>query len=243
MVSTGAEYNFASVIDGFFALKKFESHHSATVQSLVRTRAITLLSHPDVRYMPAFKILDMLSSLVNIAAAVAGAPQLRAEEARILIRESIADSSPLVSHFMLEAALERARYQPMMLTLATTDAVHERQHILQQRWAAMRAAHQEKFALPEDWLEAVDAAVDAALAAPDFQNFRQGPLLQLFAEMLATARDLRQQQAPLALLQSQLHTSGILWKRYALKTERYREKIPFLPQHAFPPLPTSTRIH
>lgn len=241
MVSTGAEYNFASVIDGFFALKKFESRNSAMVQSLVRQRAITLLAHPDVRYMPAFKILDMLASLVNIAVAVADAPQLRPNEAQLLIRESLADSAPLVNHFMLEAALERARYEPMMLAEPVTDAASERLLLLQQRWAAMRAAHQEKFALPDTWLEVIDHAVDTALAAPDFEHFRQGPLLQLFSDMLAAARKLHQQDGTLATLKNTVREGGTLWKRYALKSARYEEKPTFLHQHAFPILPT--RIH
>jgi hypothetical protein len=173
--------------------------------------------------MPAFKILDMLAAMVNIAAAVAEASQLRPAEAQALLRESLSDTSPLVRQFMLEAALERARYEPLMLIKPVADKTSERDRLLQLRWAAMRAAHQEKAKLPDDWMDAVDTAVEHALHAKDFRQFRQGPLLQLFAEMLAKARALHQGGESLRMLISCLHEDGALWRRYALKTARYIE--------------------
>ena len=130
---------------------------------------------------------------------------------------------------MLEAALERARYEPLMLHLQH-DHTTEREIILQLRWAAMRAAHQEKVSLPESWIDAIDTAVENALLSEDFRRFRQGPLLQLFAEMLGAARKLHKQGESVQALEAALSEHGALWRRYALKTARYIEKAPIKPE-------------
>jgi hypothetical protein len=223
MVSTAATYDFSTVIDGFFASKQIRGPHRALITATIRERALNLLSHEDVRYMPAFKILDMLAALVTIGVAIADASQLRPVEMRALLRESLSDGTSLIRQFMLEAALERARYEPLMLPDAPS-TISERDIILQRRWAAMRAAHQEKAQLPDEWMDAIDTAVEHALTAPDFQRFRQGPLLQLFAEMLSMGRKLHQQHAPLVTLVDALTDTGPLWRRYALKTARFSEK-------------------
>ncbi|MES2983923.1 MAG: hypothetical protein V4735_01900 [Pseudomonadota bacterium] len=241
MVSTGSDYNFTAVIDDFFALKHVSGTHGDALKAMVRARASTLLAHPDVRYMPAFKILDLLAALVNLAAAVAQAPQLRANEARALLRESLSDTAPLIHHFMLEAALERVRYEPLMLA-TRSDAASERETLLQLRWAAMRAAHQEKATLPDAWMDSIDSAVERVLAAHTFRHFRQGPLLQFFAEMLSLGRKLHQQHAPLDQLTAALSEHGALWKRYALKTSRFTEHPP-LPAPTTYPLVPSHSIH
>lgn len=224
MVSTASTYDFTAIIDGFFSRKKIRGPHSALITASVRERAMTLLSHDDVRYMPAFKILDMLAALVNIASAIMDAPQLRPNEVKALLRESFSDGTPLIRQFMLEAALERARYEPLMLATPASETTAERDIILHRRWAAMRAAHQEKAQLPDDWMDAVDTAVEHAMAVKDFQRFRQGPLLQMFAEMLAIARKLHHQRETLEALEFAISDSGALWRRYALKTARFSEK-------------------
>ncbi|MFZ4542128.1 MAG: hypothetical protein ACOYNL_10105 [Rickettsiales bacterium] len=224
MVSTASAYDFSAVIEGFFAQKRISGAHSHLITSTIRERALNLLSHEDVRYVPAFKILDMLAALVTIGVAIADATQLRPVEVRALLRESLSDTTPLVRQFMLEAALERARYEPLMIAEQQSDAAKERDIILQRRWAAMRAAHQEKAQLPDDWMDAIDSAVERALVSPDFRHFRQGPLLQFFAEMLSTGRKLHQQRNTLITLIDALAESSSLWRRYALKSARFSEK-------------------
>ena len=223
MVDTVAQFPFTSVIDDFFALKKFNSRHAQLLRDIVRTRSSELLSHPDARYMPAFKILDLLACFVNQALAVAEAPQLNVAEAKALMREALADSTPLIRQFMLDAALERARYEPIMLVPAPSDD-DLRLTLLNQRWAAMRAAHQERAQLPEAWMDVIDTAVETVIAAPEFQHFRHGPLLQYFSEMLAEARVLYHPDAPVESLAHALRVGGTLWKSYALKSKRYQEK-------------------
>ncbi len=224
MVDHASTYDFVAIIDGFFAKKKVEGRHAPLITASVRARALSILATPDIRYMPAFKILDMLAAMVNIAAAIAEAPQLRPAEAQLLLRESLSESSPLVRQFMLEASLERARYEPMMLIDHVPGLTCERDRLLQLRWAAMRAAHQERAKLPDRWMDAINSAVEHALNAKDFQKFRQGPLLQLFAEMLAKARSLHHAGEPLHALAACLSENGALWRRYALKTARYAER-------------------
>lgn len=224
MVNTVAAYDFAAIVDGFLAQKKFGGRYGASIQSHIRGRALALLEQPDVRYMPAFKILDLLAALTNIGAAIADAGQLRANEVQALLRESLSESAPLIRQFTLDAALERARYEPLMLEVRIADAVAERDLLLHRRWWAMRAVHQENSPLPEEFMDRVDSAVEQVLIAKDFRRFRPGPLLQLFAEMLALARKFQQQGEPPSALAAALSANGALWRRYALKTKRYSEK-------------------
>jgi hypothetical protein len=244
MVEIVSEYPFSSVIDDFFAVKKFNSRHGEMLRSFVRMRAGEILTHPDARYMPAFKILDLLAGLVNQALSIAIEPQFNAAEAKVMVREALADSTPLIRQFMLDAALERARYQPMMLSNAAADDDALRTSILHQRWAAMRAAHQEKAKLPEAWIDAIDHAVEAVIAAPEFQRYRHGPLLQYFSEMLAAARTLYHPNAPIESLTHALRVGGTLWKRYALKSKRYEEHLaPSALMRLNTPLPGLPTIH
>jgi hypothetical protein len=232
MVATASAYDFTAVIDGFLATRPIEGRNAATIISTVRSKASALLAHPDVRYMPAFKILDLLAALVNIGSTIGEASQLRPVEVEVLLRESLSDSSPLVRQFLLEAALERARYEPMMLDAPVTDSHTERQLILQKRWAAMRTAHLEKAKLPAPWMAIIDDAVAHALHADDFRRFRQGPLLQLCAEMLALARKLHHQHTSPETLIHELSPQGSLWRRYALKSARFNEKSMAMPSIA-----------
>jgi hypothetical protein len=223
MVDTGISYNFLSVAEEFIAHKPFTGPHADALRERIRQRARELLVHPDIRYMPAFKILDLLAALVNAASATAIEPQLRRHEALALLNAQISDASPLIRQFMLEAALERARYEPMMLDTNGVDAATRRTLTLTKRWRSMCDAHQSHTPLPPEWLAAVSAAVDQAIRAPAFSSYRQGPLLQLFADMLQTARRLHSEGKSLTQLQRALKPSSALWKRYALKATRYRK--------------------
>ncbi len=245
MVSLSHEYNFSGVVEEFFALKTLHGPHAELLQKQVRERAAELLGNPDTRYMPAFKILDLLAVMVNTATDVADEPQLRAHEATALLRANLADSTPLVKQFVLDAALERARYEPMMIV--ESDDISHRDAALHKRWDAMLAAHQELEPLPAEWETEISAAVASVMKAEAFHEFRQGPLLQLFAEMLTTARKLHREKATLKRLREALGPDAPLWKRYALKATRYGEKPDdesSLPAESrVPTPPNSPRMH
>lgn len=223
MVETAGTYNFIGIAEEFIALKPFSGPHADHLRDLIRTRAREVLAHPDIRYMPAFKILDLLAEMINAASAIAGETQLRKTEATALLHSEISDNAPLIRHFLLEAALERARYEPMMLDASGTDAASYRNLALRKRWEAMRAAHQSLHQLNDDWLRVVDHAVKNAITATSFSEYRTGPLLQFFAEMLQIARQYAEIDKSLAELVSALGSNGALWKRYALKSARFRD--------------------
>lgn len=246
MVAQLPDVNFISVVDDFFALKTLSGPHAAALKTQVRDRAAELLDTPDTRYMPAFKILDLLAAMVNIASEVAAEPQLRAHEATALLRANLADAAPLVRQFLLDAALERARYEPMML-LESEDIPH-RDLALRKRWAAMLSTHQSFAPLPPDWESALGRAVESVITAEAFHAYRQGPLLQLFAEMLQTARHLHREQASMAQLEAAIGPNAPLWKRYALKATRYEEKpdngsSSLRPEARVPTPPASPHVH
>jgi hypothetical protein len=224
MVATTADYNFAVVVDEFLDLKDFPNPNGPSLRAQIRTRALEIFAHPDVRYMPAFKILDLVAELVNAAGEIAAEHQLRANEATALLSAHSSDTTPLVQQFLLDAALERARYEPMMLEANGNDARAYRNLILTKRWQAMLHAHQSLTALPADWVAVVTTTVDQAMHAPVFARYRTGPLLQLFAEMLQRARQLHESAAPIIQLTEHIGAQSALWKRYALKAARYEHK-------------------
>lgn len=242
MVALSEQYNFASVIDEFVTLKSFTGPHGDFLRERMRRRALDLLAHPDIRYMPAFKLLDLLAEMVNTASAIAEEPQLRRNEAQALLDSHISNNAPLIAQFMLEAALERARYEPMMLEAADTDAMAYRNLTLTKRWQAMLAAHQAHSQLPEEWAQTVSNHVGSAISAPVFAEYRVGPLLQLFAEMLATARQFHETLTPLDQLGAHIGELSPLWKRYALKNARYREQTSTDPYEEERDLPAQSRI-
>lgn len=221
MVTQHSAYDFSAILDGLIARRKIQGPHAAIIVATMRERCADLLSLSDVRYMPAFKILDLLGAMIEIAAAIAQATQLRPNEVRALLRESFCDDTALMRQFMLEAALERARYEPMMLDTQGQNPAHARSMLLKRRWLAMREAHQQKFTLPEAWMQAVDEAAHHAMTAADFTDYRMGPLLQMLAEMLALSRKTYQQHDTIDSLTQALSPQGAIWRRYALKAKRY----------------------
>lgn len=242
MVALSEQYNFASVIDEFMALKSFTGPNGIFLRDRIRRRALEILAHPDIRYMPAFKLLDLVAEMVNTASAIADEPQLRRNEAQALLDSHTSDTAPLISQFILEAALERARYEPMILDASGADALAYRNLALTKRWEAMLAAHQAHSRLPEDWTQDVSNAVMQVISASVFAEYRVGPLLQLFAEMLATARQLHETVTPLDQLAAHIGEQSPLWKRYALKTARYREHASSDPHEDHRDLPAQSRI-
>lgn len=233
MVAASDTVNFTAVMDELIRIRPFTGPHASALTQQLRARTIALMSGPDTRYVPAFKILELLAALTDITRAIADEPHLRLNEATALLREYLSESTPLIHQFHLDAALERARYEPMMLAVP---ADNPREQQLRLRWASMRAAHQTHEPLPDAFITAVDDAVDAAIAAPEFSQFRLRPLLQCFTEMLATARALHDAGSSLEDIIAALAPTGKLWRRYALKKARYRETPPAPP--AFPNIPT-----
>lgn len=236
------QYNFASVIDEFLGLKSFTGPHGDFLRSTVRSRAITILAHPDIRYMPAFKLLDLLAEMVNTAAQISEEHQLRRNEATALLQSHTSDTSPLVSQFLLEAALERARYEPMMLDAGDADGLAYRNLTLSKRWQAMLVAHQAHYALPDAWQHATTEGVAQVISAPAFAEYRVGPLLQFFTEMLQKARELHENEAPLSALAEHIGEGSALWKRYALKNKRFKQQASSDPHAEQRVLPTQSRV-
>ncbi len=126
----------------------------------------------------------------------------------------------------------------MMVAGDPQQEIPHRDLALRKRWQAMLATHRELEPLPEDWEPVLTSAVESVITAEQFHSFRQGPLLQLFAEMLSVARHLQLEHASLTALTLAIGPTASLWKRYALKATRYTEKTADAPGT----LPTESRI-
>lgn len=171
--------------------------------------------------MPAFKIMDLLAAMTELGATLSHETQLRSQEVDIILRETLSDTAPIIRQFLLEAALECARYEPMMVNDETAETRFE---ILNRRWQAMYTAHQSQSKLDHPRLAHVQQAVTNAIHSPDFAHYRTGPMLQLFSEMLATAREHQLENKPISELETALSSNNALWRRYALKSKRYQQK-------------------
>lgn len=216
-------FDFETLLDHFFELTPLTGTHRKKLRNIVATHARTILTHADVKYMPAFKVMDLISEMVSHAVAIDEERQLREVEALKLLEAEFAPAAPLLRGFMLEAALERARYEPLMMIEDFSDAADHRAGLLSKRWHAMLDVHRDTHMLPEPWLDAVNASVESVIADPSFKDYRVGPLLQMFAEMLQYARQLHETHLPVTALASHVGKDSPLWKRYKLKAKRFRE--------------------
>lgn len=178
---------------------------------------------PETRYTPSHKWLEFISDCVDHTVTIAEEHQLRANEARAMLRQVIGKDTPVYQKFKLDAALERARYEPIMLQENADTNSTEREQLLMKRWGAMKTAQQAHDPISQDMLETLDESVVKAVSAPCFANYRVGPMLQFFTEMLQTANRLHRSNRTSDRLTSLIDTDSNLWKRYALKSARFEE--------------------
>lgn len=195
--------------------------------SHMHSRVTELLNHPDSAYLPGFKCLDFISATANLGLSIAEETQLRPNEALGLLKNLLADDAEMVKRFRLEAALERARYAPLMLHAEElAEANSHRSALLQKRWVTMREAQQALYTMHTEYLACAERTVAQVIESVEFSSYRIGPLLQMFAEILHEARSASCQQLPLDTLKAALSPSGRLWRSYALKSRRFRDAVP-----------------
>lgn len=184
------------------------------------------LRHADTRYMPGFKRTALMADLANEAASLACDTWLSPQEAERELNRRTGGDSPLIRQFRREAAIERARYEPVMLQRDEPTPLAHRNALLRLRFHRMVEARQSYAPLRQPLLDMIRTQVESSLVATSFLGYRVGPMLQLFAEMLecgerAAARhdDPAAQSEALDLL---INEHSVLWRRYAGKASRFR---------------------
>ena len=238
-------YDYSTVLTSFFDTAGELPEHAQPLKPLVESAAHRALSHADSQFMPAFKVLDLLSGLVNLCVGIAREPHLRLSESKAMLQQLIADDAPLLAHFYREAALERVRYEPVMLSEHFTSARLKRNAVLQVRLERMCAIYSAASLLSNDTLSIVKREALAAMASDDFATFRAGPMCQLFAEMLQAALTTTNP----AELSSLIGPEGRVWKRFRLKSHRYSadENDPLItgdsPERIDSPIPVTHHLH
>lgn len=238
-------YDYSSVLSSFFETAGELPEHTQPLKPLVETAARRALSHPDVAYMPAFKVLDLLSALVNLCVGIAREPHLRLGEAKAMLQQLITDTAPLLSHFYREAALERVRYEPVMLPERYTSALEKRNAVLCIRLDRMCGIYTDAALLSPITVETVRQAAEEAMHSDDFLTYRAGPMCQLFAEMLQTATSVSDPQSLRALIGPE----GRVWKSFRLKAHRYSadDSDPLVtgdsPERIDSPIPVTHHLH
>ncbi len=236
-------YDYSAVLASFFEAAGDLPEHTLPLKPLVESAARRALGHPDAAFMPAFKVLDMLSGLVNHCVDIAREPHLRLPEAKAMLQQLIADDAPLLAHFYREAALERVRYEPVMLPTRYTSAREKRDATLHVRLNRMCDIYANKL-LDAEHITLVKQAAGNAIASEDFATYRAGPMCQLFAEMLQLATTTDSSSLP-ALLAPQSR----MWKSFRLKSQRDSadENDPLItgdsPERIDSPLPITHHLH
>jgi len=239
-------YDYSTVLASFFdAVPDLDPERIAPLKQLAESTARRALSHPDVVYMPAFKVLDLLGRIVTLSTDIAREPHLRASESKAMLQQLLLDSSPLLQHFYRDAALERVRYEPVMLPERYDSALEKRNALLRIRLARMLAIYRDADALSADRLSIVEQQAEAALSSADFAQYRAGPLCQLFAEMLLAA----EKPGTDAQLLETLSPEGRVWKSFRLKSHRFSAASddPLVsgesPDRIDAPIPTTHHLH
>ena len=207
---------------------------------MLEARLTSLYDAPECAYMPSYKCLDLMHSFISRAVAIAEATQLRMHESRALLNHLMDDDTIIIRQFRLEAALEHARYAPLMLHETPSEGAAFRDALLKARWNAMLAAHQNHYPLGTAVAKTVRHHVAQMMQAECFRDYRIGPMLQLFAECLRTAREIEARNESAETLAALLSPAGRLWRSYALKSSRYAQTSPI---HASVSLPASPHVH
>lgn len=177
-----------------------------------------------IRYLPRHKWLEFVAGCVEEMGHIAKSTQLHPHEARAMLSQAIGENSLSFQKFQLEAALEQARYEPIMLLEDVKDEISQRKILLQKRWEKMKAAQQAHAPLPQEMMQTLNQTVENAIQADCFANYRTGPMLQFFAEMLHIAYNLNAEGQAFHDLQDELSPNANLWRRHMLKSGRFAQE-------------------
>ena len=225
-----------ALCDGLCSTLEPPTHSWPAMKSMVSEHIRSFADLPEAAYVPSHKWFEFISGCVGHAVSIAQETQLRPHEARAMLQQVIGHNAPLSRQFRLDAAMERARYEPMMLSHASLDQNTKRTALLIKRWNAMRAVQQEHAPLSSEALAIVQINVERAIHEDAFANYRVGPMLQFFAEMLTQASSYDDEHE-LSLLESKIGPTSAIWRRFALKSARFTDSAlpqpPTWPQHVF----------
>ena len=206
---------------------KITSHHWEPLKHTGLECVMRVMEEKDCSYLPNFKWMDFVANAVTLTRSIAQETQMQPNEATALLRSMLSDQAESVRRMRLEASLERARYEPMMLqNTHIKQWGSERRATLNMRWEKMKQAQQSHYVLAADYMEQADHAVASAISSKEFRNYRIGPTLQLFAEILHMCRASATEGASTSKLKRLLSPNGKLWRSYVLKAERYKKQSP-----------------
>lgn len=224
--------------DGLKPPSSLWSALARAIQSHVREMA----DAPSASYIPRYKWLEYISGCVSHAVSIAQETQLRDHEARAMLHQIIGKDTVMRKQFEYDAALEQARYQPIMLLETLPDSHAKRTELLKKRWQAMCAVQQSHMPLSHDTLLILDAAVHEAMLAEEFSDYRIGPMLQFFADMLLQAVS-AEDDGNIDQLESLIGRNSRLWRRFALKSSRFSIASDTTPSSPWPAHYTPRHLH
>ena len=221
--------DFLDILDGFYEqLSDSGAVLYPNCYEQMRAAARRITGMVDLHYLPGVKVTQLMADLVNIAAAIAAEGWLSQSESEAQFAAMTRNDSPLVQTFVMEAEMEKARYEPVMVEERFERPIEERNAILRRRLKRMLAARQAYLPLPDVYLRSLRMAADRVMQAECFARFRPGPLLQMFDDMVAMADTVAESHwDPLKgadYLNALLAEEGVLWKRYRCKAPRFQAR-------------------
>lgn len=221
--------DFLDILDSFYdqlhesGAMMFPGCYDALVAAAKR-----IMSATDLHFVPGYKITELMADLVNIAAGISSEGWLNEEQAAASFHELTASNSALVKSFIADARMEKARYEPIMLAQRYESPRAERNAILRMRLKRMLDARQSYQPLPTSFLRAIRSGADRILQAECFADYRPGPLMQMFADMIQmadrVADDVFDELEGMSALHSLYREEGRFWKLYRGKAPRFRAK-------------------
>ncbi len=217
--------DFIDILQGFFDQYMGSGVLFPEFQETVTDAALQVLGHPDVEHVPGYKITSLMADMVNIAASISSDGWLTNDEALARLESHLDLSGPLIQYFLADARIERARYEPVMLTEDHTSPATERNAILNERFHRMIDARQTYSPLPHSFVDEIAEAAELAIQADEFRYYRSGPMLQFFADMIQQAdmiaEDTFDEDEGIQRLRRILSDNGRLWKIYRAKSARF----------------------
>lgn len=218
--------DFLEILEAFIEQHLDTAPLFAGFEDILRKAAKEAVSEEGMHFMPGFKITNLMADMVNIAATVSCEGWLSEAEAAKQLKELLAEDAKLRRQFRLEVRMERARYEPVMLSHAHATPLEKRNAMLRKKFARMVAARQSEMPLPHSFLDMVWEVAQEAIEAECFETYREGAMLQLFAEMLQAADNVLEtsfdEMQGLIALGEMLKPQGRIWRSFAMKAARFK---------------------
>lgn len=218
--------DFLEILDAFIEQHLETAPLFQGFEGILREAARAAVSEKGMRFMPGFKITNLMADMVNLAATISCEGWLSEAEAAKQLQALLDKNARLRRQFRQEVRLEGARYEPIMLSDDHATPLEQRNAMLRKKYARMVDARQSELPLPHSFIDEVMEAAERAIEAECFEVYREGAMLQFFAEMLQAADNVLEasfdELQGVSMLEEMLKPCGRIWRSFKMKASRFK---------------------